>query len=259
MKYNYHTHTSRCFHAKGSDEDFVKAAIEAGFDEIGFADHSPWPFEGYVSGMRMHVDEFPVYCQSIKNLREKYKDRISIKLGLECEYFPEYMPWLKKAIDEKEIDYIILGRHFSKNETGGTYNGNLKTPEQLYIYRDDIIEAIETGVFAYVAHPDIFMRGYPVFDGHCRKISCDIIEKAIETNTPLEYNLLGLSISMSSGKPDYPYPDFWDMVGEMKAPVTMGIDAHIPEAYLDRELFAKGLAELDSRGLKIVDRINMFR
>ena len=107
MKYNYHTHTSRCFHAKGSDEDFVKTAIEAGFDEIGFADHSPWPFESYVSGMRMTTDELLQYCQSIKALKEKYKDRISVKLGLECEYFPKYIPWLKKAIDENETDYII--------------------------------------------------------------------------------------------------------------------------------------------------------
>ena len=32
MKYNYHTHTSRCFHARGTDEEYVLAAIEAGFD-----------------------------------------------------------------------------------------------------------------------------------------------------------------------------------------------------------------------------------
>ena len=69
MKFNYHTHTERCFHAKGKDEEFVLAAIEAGFDEIGFADHSPWPFEGYVSGMRMHENDFEPYVNSIKALR----------------------------------------------------------------------------------------------------------------------------------------------------------------------------------------------
>ena len=49
MKYNYHTHTERCFHAKGSDEEFVLAAIEAGFNEIGFADHSPWNFKNFTT------------------------------------------------------------------------------------------------------------------------------------------------------------------------------------------------------------------
>ena len=102
MKYNYHTHTSRCFHATGRDEEYVLAAIEAGFDEIGFADHSPWKFDSdFVSDMRMHISELDDYCNSIKSLREKYKDKISIKLGLECEYFKKYLPWLKEKIKER--------------------------------------------------------------------------------------------------------------------------------------------------------------
>ncbi len=35
---NYHTHTKRCGHAKGTDEEYVIAAIEGGFDELGFSD-----------------------------------------------------------------------------------------------------------------------------------------------------------------------------------------------------------------------------
>lgn len=258
MKYNYHTHTTRCMHAKGTDEEYVLAAIEAGFDEIGFADHSPWPFDGYVSHMRMHENELEDYCNSINALKEKYKDKISIKLGLECEYFPKYFPWLKEMIKKHGIDYIILGHHFSKDEPGCLYNGDMTEPEQLYNFRDDLIEAMDTGMFAYIAHPDIFMRGYPVFDEHCGIIARQIIEKAIETNTPLEYNLLGFSHSIVDGKQGYPYPDFWKLISEMKPPVTMGIDAHSPAAYLDKELFERGLTNLDSLGLKLTDKIKMF-
>lgn len=253
MKYNYHTHTKRCFHAYGEDEEFVLAAIESGFDEIGFADHSPWPFENFVSGMRMSAPELSSYCNSIKALREKYKDKISIKLGLECEYFPKYTPWLKEKIKEHDIDYIILGHHFSVDEPGSIYNGNMKTPQELYNFRDDIIEAMDSGLFAYIAHPDIFMRGYPVFDEHCRRISQDIIEKAKSTNTPLEYNLLGLSHSKLDGKQGYPYPDFWKMVSEIKPPVTMGIDAHTPEAYLDKALYTYGIEALSALGLTLTE------
>ena len=35
-KTNYHMHTKRCMHASGSDEDYVLAAIEGGYEEIGF-------------------------------------------------------------------------------------------------------------------------------------------------------------------------------------------------------------------------------
>jgi len=259
MKYNYHTHTARCFHAKGTDEEYVLAAIKAGFDEIGFSDHSPWNFKGFVSGMRMHENQLEDYCNSVKSLREKYKNEISIKLGLECEYFPKYMPWLKEMIEKHEIDYIILGHHFCEDEPGHLYNGDMTKPDQLYRYRDDILEAMETGLFSYVAHPDIFMRGYPVFDEHCEKVSLDIINKAIETDTPLEYNLLGFSHSINDGKQGYPYPDFWRLIAEKKPPVTMGLDAHSPDVYGDEALYSKGINALKESGLSLVPSVKMLR
>ncbi len=259
MKYNYHTHTTLCKHAKGDNEEFVLAAIEAGFDEIGFADHSPWPYEnGFVSGIRMDKEQLSAYCESIKALKEKYSNKISIKLGLECEYFPKYMPWLREKIGEHGIDFIICGHHFCDDEPGHIYNGNIKTSEALYKYRDDIVEAMETGMFSYIAHPDIFMRGYTVFDEDCQRASRDIILKSIETGVPLEYNLLGLSHSENDGKQGYPYPDFWKLVGEMKPPVTMGIDAHEPSAYLDRELYQKGIDALHKLGLELAGEIKML-
>lgn len=33
---NYHTHTKRCGHAYGEDEDFVLSAIKYGIKELGF-------------------------------------------------------------------------------------------------------------------------------------------------------------------------------------------------------------------------------
>lgn len=259
-KYNYHTHTARCFHAKGADEQYVLAAIEAGFDEIGFADHSPWNFEnGFVSHMRMHENEFKDYCDSVKLLREKYKDKISIKLGLECEYFPKYLPWLKEKIEEHQIDYLILGHHFSTDETVGKYNGSLSEKEDLEIFKNDIVEALDTGLFSYIAHPDIFMRGYPEFDEKCEEISREIIKKSIETDTPVEYNLLGFKHSINDGKAGYPHPDFWKIAGEYKPLAVVGIDAHYPEAFLEHDIFKMGYDNLKNLGIEVTDKIRFFR
>ncbi len=260
MKYNYHTHTERCHHARGKDEEFVLAAIEAGFDEIGFADHGPWPYEGsFVSHIRMTPDELKGYCDSVKALREKYKDKIRIKLGLESEYFAKYLSWLKEKIEEHGIDYLILGHHFCTDEPGSIYNGNLSTHEELEMFKRDIIDALDEGIYSYVAHPDIFMRGYPVFDGKCEEISRAIIEKAVETDTPLEYNLLGLKHGINDGKPGYPHPSFWKIAGEYRVKAVIGIDAHTPEAYFERELYKKAEAFLSTCGVILTDRIRFFR
>ena len=71
MKYNYHTHTVRCHHAEGRDEDYVLKAIEAEYEEIGFSDHCAWPFENFTSPIRMRADEIEEYTESVKALREK--------------------------------------------------------------------------------------------------------------------------------------------------------------------------------------------
>ena len=72
MKTNYHTHTTRCMHATGDDEDYVLSAIKGGYRILGFSDHTPWKYRtDYVADMRMLPEELPGYVESLKTLREK--------------------------------------------------------------------------------------------------------------------------------------------------------------------------------------------
>ncbi len=43
IKANYHTHTARCGHAIGTDEEYVQTAIQAGLKTLGFSDHAAYP------------------------------------------------------------------------------------------------------------------------------------------------------------------------------------------------------------------------
>ena len=160
MKANYHTHTTRCHHASGSDESYVISAIEGGFQELGFSDHSPWKYDtAFVSNMRMKLEEFDNYYASISALKEKYKDQISIKIGLECEYYRRYMPWLEQFIKEKKLDYIILGNHyFETDELHMYYGSQCDKDSMLEDYVRTCIEGMKTGLYAYLAHPDLYCR-----------------------------------------------------------------------------------------------------
>lgn len=42
--FNIHTHTVRCNHAVGTDEEYVTAAINNGLKLLGFSDHVPFNF-----------------------------------------------------------------------------------------------------------------------------------------------------------------------------------------------------------------------
>ena len=88
FKRNYHTHTVRCHHASGTDEDYVLAAIEAGLTTLGFSEHTPYPSDS--DGYRMPFEEVGDYIDSLLALREKYKNKIEILIGLESEYYESY-------------------------------------------------------------------------------------------------------------------------------------------------------------------------
>ena len=49
MKTNFHTHTFRCGHAIGNEEEMVKSAIKNDILELGFSDHIPLPY------YRLHI------------------------------------------------------------------------------------------------------------------------------------------------------------------------------------------------------------
>lgn len=75
---NYHTHTRRCMHAENTDEEYVQAAIGAGYQDFGFADHSPWPYRGgFVSSIRMTVDQLDEYLESICTMKKSTKIKSS--------------------------------------------------------------------------------------------------------------------------------------------------------------------------------------
>ena len=175
MHMNLHTHTQRCGHAEGSDRAYVESAIRAGYDVIGFADHVPIPFpEGYVSGCRMYFHETKEYVESLLSLREEYKDDIRILIGYEAEFMPFlFRPMMQNLARQKAFDYLILGQHFIRNEfdgRGATWGSD--DPVTLHNYTSTLITGMETGVYTYVAHPDMFCySGDPAdFQAEARRI-----------------------------------------------------------------------------------------
>lgn len=206
MKTNYHTHTTRCMHAVGDDEDYVRSAIKGGFQELGFSDHGPWKYHtDFVSDIRMLPEDLPEYIESIRALKEKYRNQISIKIGLEYEYFPEYIHWLKEIIKEYRLDYILFGNHHYHTDEKFPYFGHHTTNrDMLDLYEESTIEGMESGLFAYLAHPDLFMRSYPEFDKHCISVSRHICRAAARLHIPLEYNIGYVAINEARGITTYP-------------------------------------------------------
>ena len=162
---NYHTHTFRCGHAHGEDEEYVKAAIKYGYKELGFSDHIfyhnlPQP------GIRQNESDYDDYVASITFLKNKYKDKLKILIGYESEYQPSFHNFYLNLLIEGKIEYLILGNHCFIDNSGHYiwYNSFCNDKQHLNMYITNTIEGMKSGLFAYVAHPDIILNSYDIED-----------------------------------------------------------------------------------------------
>ena len=249
---NYHTHTFRCGHAEGSDEDYVRQAVRSGLQILGFSDHTPYVYfdaEPRSRPIRMTPEELPDYARSVRALAEQYRDRIEIRLGVEAEYYPKYFLRLLELLRENGVEYMILGQHFLGNEIGEAYSGRPTLDRKLLErYVSQTIEAMETGLFSYFAHPDLlrYIGSGKTYGQEMRRLC----RAALQADVPLEINLLGLR-----ERRHYPNERFWRIAAEEGNPVILGCDAHGPEqlADTDSEKTARALAE--RLGLTVLDTL----
>lgn len=233
QNFNYHTHTTRCGHAIGLDEEYIKSAITAGFTTLGFSEHLG--YEGWDDAHeRIPFLEIDEYLNTMVRYKEKYKDQINIRVGFEFEYFEEDKDYLHQI--KSKCDYLINGQHaIHRNH----YIHDTCSDEDVFIYAKQICEAMEEGLSDYLAHPDYFMlgRGEIGFNAACAEAMHLIAASAKKHKIPVEVNLKGLRY----GKKKYPYGEryiyphreTYEILQAHGCQLVYGYDAHDPKTLLD--------------------------
>ena len=247
---NYHTHTHRCNHAIGREEDYVQEALKAGIRILGWADHTPYLFpDGYYSHFRMRPIQLPGYIKTIQELQERYAGQVEMPIGLETEYYPKHFGRLLEFLREHPIDYLILGQHFIGNEYDAPYSG-LVTQDKAVVrqYCSQSMEAMNTGVFTYFAHPDLihYAGDWKFYQEAVRPMCAE----AKCCGMPLEINLLGIR----EGR-HYPNRYFWEVAAEEGCQVVLGCDAHTPQSMNAPEAEREALRLARELGMTVLDTV----
>ena len=229
MNSDYHLHTPLCRHATGSPCDYARVAVEKGLDEIGFADHNPMPepFDNW----RMLIGELPRYLDLVQEAREKFP-ALPIRLGLECDFIPGQEAWIEKLAGMADWDYFIGSVHYlapgwdvDNPKWIGKFD-EFPVAEIWGIYWKAYEKCIRSGLFDFVAHPDLVKKFGHRPEGDLRKFYEPSIEAAAEKKMAIEINTAGLR------KPAgelYPAADFLKMAFEAGLPLLINSDAHSPE------------------------------
>jgi histidinol-phosphatase (PHP family) len=242
---NLHQHTTFC-DGHNTPDEIVQHAIELGFGAIGFSGHCYMPFAEYYC---MSLEGTKEYRKEIARMKEKYADQIQILLGVECEYYPTYFAETVQHLRDAGINYMIQGQHWIGDEENEPYCGSATDSETvLRRFVDQTIEGMKTGLFTYLAHPDLLR--YVGDDESYERHMARLCEAAKELDMPLEINLLGFRAGRN-----YPDTRFWKLAGEAGCKVLLGCDAHMPEDFLDKTAIEKAMAMVQQYGLTLLETV----
>jgi histidinol-phosphatase (PHP family) len=229
----YHLHTYRCKHASGDAIDYARVAVEGGCPVVGFSDHVPTP-DGRWNDCRMDMSQLPDYEAAVAAARAAFP-KLTVLLGMECEYTEEFASFYRdELLSRRGYDYLIGACHYTP--MAGKWISSfsaLTTPAALRAHAAYAIRSMESGLFAFLAHPDIFACCYPEWTADTAACARDICAAAVALGLPLEINGYGLR-KRTIGPPDtprppYPWRPFWEVAAEYPVRVVLSSDAHRPQ------------------------------
>ncbi|MGG1312143.1 histidinol-phosphatase [Cohnella laeviribosi] len=234
-KFDLHTHHYRCGHAEGTIEDYIESAIAAGLTAIGISDHSPYfarEEDHPQPGTCMAKSEFANYVSEVLRLKERYRDKIEVLLGVESDFYPDQIELYRASYEPYPFDYIIGSVHQTRGisifnrKRWNNLSEEQKTEEKRHYY-DLIRQSARSGLFQVLGHIDAMKGYYPVFSdiAGAEKEIDGVLQAVAEEDIAIEINTSGKTKDVGGW---YPSDDILERALHFGVDVTFGSDAHVP-------------------------------
>lgn len=232
IKADYHMHTRFSSDSDAEPEDMIKGALEKGLETICITDHQD---TDYPEGKDLFQIDMESYIPTLEKLKETYKDKIDVGIGVEIGLQPHLGEWYHSYISSYPFDFVIGSVHVV--EKMDPYN---KTFFEKYTDREGYRKAFEetlAGIraisdFDVLGHMDYIVRyGKRQEKEYCWTEYKDLIDmilrELIRQGKGIEMNMAGFKYGLGFC---HPYPDiikrYRELGGEI---ITIGADAHKPE------------------------------
>jgi histidinol-phosphatase (PHP family) len=225
---DYHTHTERCGHARGTAAEYVEVARERGLLAVGVCDHLPLPGHRDPE-LSMDVSELPDYVREVEELKRAYPDYVL--LGIEADYEPSSFRDIRDMLARYPFDYVIGSVHFVDgwgfDDPRQREAWDTRDIEEVYVrYFELVAEAAETGVFTILGHLDLVKKfGHkpprPLADA-----THSLVRRIARSGIGVELNTAGLRKPIGEAYPDQ---DLLRLLRKGGVPITFGSDAHTPD------------------------------
>jgi histidinol-phosphatase (PHP family) len=230
-----HTHTARCGHAGGADEEYVEAAIARGLEAIAVTDHLPFywlPRERHDPHLAMAPEELPEYVEAVQRLAERYRGRIEVLLGIEADWVAGHEETLAAELAKYPYDVVLGSVHWLAGwwvdapSSRARYLEGQDEVDRIWAgYARELIAAAGSGLFDVLSHIDLpkkfgFRPTLP-FAG----LQGDVVRAIAASGRAVELSSAGRRKPVGE---DYPAPDLLRELAAAGVPFVLSSDAHAP-------------------------------
>ena len=187
----------------------------------------------------MNKDEFQLdvdrYFATMKDLRDRYKNKIDIRIGVEFGLQPHLGKFCKELVNAYPFDFVIGSVHVidSQDPYYGTFFEG-KSDEEAYrqTFEETLVNIKNNSDFDVLGHIDYVVRyGKTKADAYSYSKYSDIIDEIlrylIRYGKGIELNTAGFKYGLGFC---HPHPDiikrYKELGGEI---ITIGSDGHKPE------------------------------
>lgn len=233
VRTDYHVHTKFSSDSQASMESMIEKAIQLGYTRICFTDHMDYDFpKSYGLPFVFDVED---YAKTLKGFKEKYKEDISILMGIECGMRPYLSSRYEELIKSYPFDFVICSSHLvgSKDPYHKDYWKGCTEEEGISQYFETILENIHVfDHFDVYGHLDYVVRYGPTknmnysYDTH-KTLLDNILTTLIQKGKGIEINTAGYKYGLGS---PHPTKEIISRYLELGGTIlTIGSDAHKPE------------------------------
>ena len=222
MKIDLHNHTTLCNHANGTVEEYIQQAIIQNIHIYGFSDHAPMAYD---EKYRMDFAQMMLYERWVKEVKEKYADKIEVLLAYEVDYMEGY---IDARVLERDVDYLIGSVHFIDKWgfDNPAFIGGYEDKDIDLIW-EEYFRAVEamanTGYFQIVGHMDLLKVFKFLPKGEMKALASDALDAIKKAGMAVEINTAGWRKPV---KEQYPSRTLLQEIHKRGIPITFGSDAH---------------------------------
>lgn len=256
MLADYHVHTEFSNDSIYPMEEVVKDAISLGIKDICFTDHVDYgPYrdwddprgikyrpgdEGEPEQVALTNVDCGKYFSMIEKLREKYKDKIAVKAGMEFGVQTHTIPEYEKLFRSYPFDFIILSIHQAGDQEFWTneYQSGRTQQEYNEDYYKELLSVVQNyHNYSVLGHMDLIVRydSYGVYPFEKLKpLLTEILKTVIADGKGIEVNTSNHRYGLSDMTPSRDILKLYKELGGTI--ITIGSDSHKKEhlgAYID--------------------------